>query len=67
MTFPSPRTLDQVKVSLANAKLAGSDVSFAKLLLKHGRLEPDAAEYVLAHVERESDESIPVDDARDCY
>jgi len=44
--LPKPRTLEQVKASLANAKKQGTDQQFAALLLKHGNLTDEAILYI---------------------
>ena len=55
MLNPKPRTLAQVTNALAQAKTVGNDMAFARLMLRHGRLYSDAAEYVLQYVEAERD------------
>lgn len=40
------RTLEQVKAGLAQAKKTGADVSMARLMLRFGRLQPEARAYV---------------------
>lgn len=43
------RTLDQVREALALAKAKKSDKEMARLMLKHGRLAPDALQYVIEY------------------
>lgn len=40
------RTLDQVKVALAQAKKAGTDDAMARLMLRHGRVTDEASLYI---------------------
>lgn len=40
------RTRNQVKADLANAKRNGADIALASLMLRFGRLQPDARNYV---------------------
>jgi len=50
MEMPSKRTLSQVIEFLAKCKEKGSDISAARLLFNHGRLEDDAREFVIAYL-----------------
>jgi hypothetical protein len=43
---PSPRTLEQVKESVANARKAGSADQFISLLIKYGNVTPEAYRYL---------------------
>ena len=50
MHNPPPRTLEQVKASLASAKENGGrdlEAKMASMMLRHGRLTDEAREYVL--------------------
>ncbi len=49
--IPQPRTVEQVRESLARAKQQGTDKQFAHLLLKHGRLTDEAIQHVIAYCE----------------
>lgn len=40
------RTLEQVKAGLARAKRTGADADMARLMLRFGRLQPAAREWV---------------------
>lgn len=44
------RTKDQVVKFLAKCKKNSSDISAARLLINHGRLEDDAREYVTQYL-----------------
>jgi hypothetical protein len=56
MQMPPLRTLDQVRGTLARDKArakgknAGLDISMARLMLKAGRLTPEARDYVIAYL-----------------
>lgn len=41
-----PRTLEQAQTFMAEAAKQGSALSAARLMLKHGRLTPDAREWL---------------------
>jgi len=45
------KTLEEVKAGLAQAKTTGADAALARLMLKFGRLQPDALQYVIAYAE----------------
>lgn len=40
-----PRTLDDVRAALAEAAKRNTDTAMAQLMLRHGRLTPEAREY----------------------
>lgn len=42
------RTLDQVRAVLSEAKRRGTDISMARLMLRHGRMTDEARNYVAA-------------------
>lgn len=42
----APRTLEQVRLSIRNAEKQGSGREFALLMIRHGRLTPEAREYI---------------------
>lgn len=47
---PAKRTLSNVMEWLEKCKKEGSDITAARLLFNHGRLEDDAREFVIAYL-----------------